>query len=209
MDCEALHPNLPHATSTIHFRTILGKILAQSLDSVSQASVPNTTRLIKSKIFMPIAINPTRPKARRTISCKARSLPFLKAVCPTRQRGPAAATGVVASNISNLPVKDTFLFIDALDEIPRSEREDVLCFLQDLGSLRLPHLHVLVGVTAYHGDILESIRGCASLRVSKKKSDVSQFRIQNYHPRNTTLRNSRIGTQRSMRHTINIRSWSC
>ena len=87
VDYEALHPNLPHATSTVHFRTILGKILAQSLDSLSQASVPNTTRLIKSKIFMPIAIKPTRPKARLTISCKARSLPFLKAVCRTRQRG--------------------------------------------------------------------------------------------------------------------------
>ena len=87
VDCEALHPNLLYATSTVHFRMILGEILAQSLNSLLQASVANTTRIIKSKIFMPIAIKPTRPKAHRTISCEARSLPFLKANYPTRQRG--------------------------------------------------------------------------------------------------------------------------
>jgi hypothetical protein len=56
----------------------------------------------------------------------------------------AATAKVTAINETHLGVKDTFLFIDALDDIPRSEREDVLQFLQELGSLRLAHLHVLV-----------------------------------------------------------------
>lgn len=41
------------------------------------------------------------------------------------------------------PGKETYLFIDALDEIPLPERESVLEFLQELSSLRLPHLHIL------------------------------------------------------------------
>ena len=42
------------------------------------------------------------------------------------------------------PGKETYLFIDALDEISLPERENVLEFLQELSSLRLPHLHILV-----------------------------------------------------------------
>ena len=42
-----------------------------------------------------------------------------------------------------LPRRETYLFIDALDEIPLPEREFFLKFLQELSSLRLPHLHIL------------------------------------------------------------------
>ena len=41
------------------------------------------------------------------------------------------------------PRRKTYLFIDALDEVPLPEREYVLGFLQKLSSLRLPHLHIL------------------------------------------------------------------
>ena len=41
------------------------------------------------------------------------------------------------------PRRETYLFIDALDEIPLPQREYVLGFLQELSSLRLPHLHIL------------------------------------------------------------------
>ncbi len=52
-------------------------------------------------------------------------------------------TSVTASHVPHSPGKKTYLFIDALDEIPLPEREYVLEFLQELSSLRLPHLRIL------------------------------------------------------------------
>ena len=55
----------------------------------------------------------------------------------------ADRTSATASHVPYSTGMETYLFIDALDEIPLPERECVLEFLQELSSLRLPHLHVL------------------------------------------------------------------
>ena len=65
----------------------------------------------------------------------------LKDNTPKSDKSSVDMTSIAASHHS--PAKETYLFIDALDEIPLPERKNVLKFLQELSSLRLPHLHIM------------------------------------------------------------------
>ena len=62
---------------------------------------------------------------------------------PARKPSRAELTAVLAKTLRSLD-EDVFVFVDALDEIPFAEREEVTSFLAEIAGLKLAHLHLFV-----------------------------------------------------------------
>jgi hypothetical protein len=59
-------------------------------------------------------------------------------------QSPSDCAGQTSGSTNGFNAKNTYLVVDALDEIPIIEREEVLEFLQTLANLKLRRLHILV-----------------------------------------------------------------
>jgi hypothetical protein len=59
-------------------------------------------------------------------------------------QSPSDYAEQISGSTNSINAKNTYLVVDALDEMPIIEREEVLRFLQTLANLKLRKLHILV-----------------------------------------------------------------